>query len=65
MQDTDTGYRYQTGNFNTGGSNNEEEMDDDIPTVSYEEMEVNAPVLPPKPNSRAPPKKPNVNTLDN
>ena len=37
---------------------------DDVPMDSYEEMEVNAPVLPPKPMSKAPPKKPNVNTLD-
>ena len=69
MQVTDTGYRYQTENFNTGGTNNdlEEKIEfeqDDVPMDSYEEMEVNAPVLPPKPLPKAPPKKPNVNTLD-
>ena len=67
MQARDTRYRYQAENFNTGGTNNEEKMDfeqDDVPMDSYEEMEVNAPVLPPKPLPKAPPRKPNVNTLD-
>ena len=70
MQVTDTArYRYQAENFNIGGTNNdfEEKINfeqDDVPMDSYEEMEVNAPVLPPKPQPKAPPKKPNVNTLD-
>ena len=66
MQDRGAGYRYQTNNFNTGGTNNEEKMDyeqNDVPMDSYEEMEANAPVLPPKPKPKVPPKKPNVNTI--
>ena len=31
---------------------------------SYEDIEVNAPVIPPKPQPKTPPKNQNVNTLD-
>ena len=63
MQDT---YRYQTEMFNKGGTHNDSKdfEQDDVPMDSYEEMEVNAPVLPPKPLPKALPKKPTVNTLD-
>ena len=66
MEYTDARSRYQNENFNTGGTNNEEKRDyeQDVPMDSYEEMVVNAPVVPSKPKRKAP-KKPNViNTLD-
>jgi hypothetical protein len=69
MQDTDTGYRYHTAHFDEleGESVDKEKMDhelDDVSMDSYEEVVVNAPVIPAKPKPKAPPKKPNVNTLD-
>ena len=69
MQDTDTGYRYHTAHFDEleGESVDEKKMDyelHDVPMDSYEEVIVNAPVIPPKPKPKAAPKKPNVNTLD-
>ena len=67
MRDTHAGYGYQAENFNTGGNNDEVKMDhemDDVPMDNYEEMEVNAPVLPPKPKQNSSSKRPNVNALD-
>ena len=67
MRDTHAGYGYQAENFNTGGNNDEVKMHhelDDVPMDNYEEMEVNTPVLPPKPKQKPPSKKPNVNALD-
>ena len=65
MQDTDTGYRYHTAHFDEleGESVDKEKMDD-VSMDSYEEVVVNAPVIPAKPKPKALPKKPNVNTLD-
>ena len=65
---TDAANRYSAGHFNKGVIMDKEQKDyelEDVPVDSYEEMEVNAPVVPPKPQPKKPPEKPAVSHKPN